>query len=121
MRENSRDSRGVETCACYHAPRAPGCLTPHSGPPDPYPDCKQATVQTCSKNDSRVWGGAGYSRSVAPGGSARVATSAFDDSSQSRYDKLWRISVLRVVVSFLFRIAIGWINAHGIWCLVAGQ
>src|SRR6266568_5963108 len=41
------------------------------------------------------------------------ATSAFDDSSQSRYDKLWRISVLRVVVSFLFRIAILCLNAHG--------
>src|SRR6266480_7754209 len=49
------------------------------------------------------------------------ATFAFDDSSQPRYDKLWRISVLRVVVSFLFRIAIRWINAHGIWYLVAGQ
>jgi hypothetical protein len=34
------------------------------------------------------------------------ATSAFDDLSQSRYDKLWRISVLLMVVSFLFRIAI---------------
>jgi hypothetical protein len=43
-------------------------------PPDPYPDCKQATLQTSSKNDSRVWGGVGYSRSVATGGSARVAT-----------------------------------------------
>ena len=48
-------------------------------------------------------------------------TSAFDDFSRPRYDKLWRISVLRVVVSFLFRIAIRWINAHGIWYLVAGQ
>jgi hypothetical protein len=28
--------------------------------PDPYPDCKQATLQTSSKNDSRVWGGVGY-------------------------------------------------------------
>src|SRR5437870_9160472 len=43
-------------------------------PPDPYPDCKQATLQTSSKNDSRVWGGVGYSRSVATGSSARVAT-----------------------------------------------
>ena len=51
---------------------------------------------------------------------ARVAPSAFDDSSQPRYDKIWRISVLRVVVSFRFRTAIRWINAHGIWCLVAG-
>src|SRR5256886_11878991 len=42
-------------------------------PPDPYPDCNQATLQTSSKNDSRVWGGVGYSRSVATGGSARVA------------------------------------------------
>ena len=33
---------------------------------------------------------------------ARVATSAFDDLSRPRYHKLWRISVLRVVVSFLF-------------------
>src|SRR2546430_7187635 len=49
------------------------------------------------------------------------ATSAFDDFSRSRYDKLWRISVLRVVVSFLFRIAICCLNAHGIWYLVAGQ
>src|SRR5437762_11736557 len=39
-----------------------------------YPDCKQATLQTSSKNDSRVWSGVGYSRSVATGGSARVAT-----------------------------------------------
>jgi len=52
---------------------------------------------------------------------ARVATSAFDDLSRPRYDKLWRISVLRVVVSFLFPIAIPWINAHGIWCLGAGR
>ena len=52
---------------------------------------------------------------------ARVATSAFDDSSRPRYDKIWRISVLRVVVSFLFRIAIRCLNARGIWCLVAGQ
>src|SRR5437667_3530313 len=49
------------------------------------------------------------------------ATSAFDDFSRSRYDKLWRISVLRVVVSFLFRIAILCLNAHGIWYLVAGR
>jgi hypothetical protein len=51
----------------------------------------------------------------------RDATSAFDDFSRQRYDKLWRISVLRVVVSFLFRIAILCLNAHGIWYLVAGQ
>src|SRR6266567_1841773 len=50
-----------------------------------------------------------------------VATSAFDDLSRSRYDKIWRINVLRVVVSFLFRIAIRWINAHGIWYLGAGR
>jgi hypothetical protein len=49
------------------------------------------------------------------------ATSAFDDFSRSGYDKLWRISVLRVVVSFLFRIAILCLNARGIWYLVAGQ
>ena len=49
----------------------------------------------------------------------RVATSAFDDSSRRRYDKLWRISVIRVVVSFLFLIRILWINAHGIWYQVA--
>jgi hypothetical protein len=46
---------------------------------------------------------------------------AFDDFSRPRYDKLWRISVLRPVVSFLFRIPILWRNAHGIWCLVRGQ
>jgi len=49
------------------------------------------------------------------------ATFAFDDLSRPRYDKLWRISVLRVVVSFLFRTAILCLNAHGIWCLVAGR
>ena len=49
------------------------------------------------------------------------ATSAFDDFSRSPYHKLWRISVLPLIVSFLFRIAIHWINAHGIWCLGAGQ
>jgi hypothetical protein len=48
-----------------------------------------------------------------------AVTSAFDDLSRSRYDKLWRISVLRPVVSFLFRIAILCLNAHGIWYLVA--
>ncbi len=52
---------------------------------------------------------------------ARIATSAFDELSRPRYDKLWHISVLRVVVSFLFRIAILCLNAHGIWYLVAGQ
>jgi hypothetical protein len=46
---------------------------------------------------------------------------AFDDFSGSRYDKLWRISVFRLVVSFLFRIFIPCLNAHGIWYLVAGQ
>ena len=50
-----------------------------------------------------------------------AVTSAFDDSSRPRYDKLWRISVLHLIVSFLFRITIRWINARGIWCLVAGQ
>jgi hypothetical protein len=49
------------------------------------------------------------------------ATFAFDDFSRSRYHKLWRISALPLIVSFLFRIAIRWINAHGIWYLVAGQ
>src|SRR5439155_14239531 len=49
------------------------------------------------------------------------ATFAFDDSSLPRYDKVWRISVLRVVVSFLFRIAILCLNARGIWYRVAGQ
>jgi hypothetical protein len=52
---------------------------------------------------------------------ACVATSAFDDLSRPRYDKLWRISVLRVVVSFLFPIAIRWINARGIWYPVADR
>jgi hypothetical protein len=36
-------------------------------------NCKQGTLQTSSRNDSQVWGGIGYSRSVATGGSARVA------------------------------------------------
>jgi len=49
------------------------------------------------------------------------ATSAFDDFSRPRYEKVWRISVLRVVVSFLFRIPILCLNAHGIRYLVAGQ
>jgi len=49
------------------------------------------------------------------------ATFAFDDFNQPRYHKLWRISVLRVVVSFLFRIAIRCLNAHGIWYLGAVQ
>src|ERR1700730_11013861 len=40
----------------------------------PYPDCKQATLQTSWNDDSRVWDGVGYSRSVATGGSARLAT-----------------------------------------------
>ena len=44
---------------------------------------------------------------------ALIATSVFDDLSRPRYDKLWRISVLRVVVSFLFRTAILCLNAHG--------
>jgi hypothetical protein len=48
-----------------------------------------------------------------------AVTSAFDDFSWQPYDKLWRINVLRVVVSFLFRIRILWINARGIWYLVA--
>ncbi len=34
----------------------------------------QPTLQTSSRNDSRVWRGIGYSRSVATGGGARVAT-----------------------------------------------
>jgi len=46
---------------------------------------------------------------------------SFDDFDRQQYDKPWRISVLRVVVSFLFRIRILWINARGIWYLVAGQ
>ena len=50
-----------------------------------------------------------------------AVTSAFDDFGGQQYDKLWRISVLRVIVSFLFRITILWINARGIWCLVAGH
>ena len=50
-----------------------------------------------------------------------AVTSAFDDFGRQQYDKLWRISVLRLIVSFLFRITIRWINARGIWYLVAGQ
>ena len=53
--------------------------------------------------------------------SSSGATSAFDDSNWPPYDNLWRISVLRVVVSFLFRIPILCLNAHGIWYLVAVQ
>ena len=53
--------------------------------------------------------------------SSSGATSAFDDFSQSRYEKLWPISVVRLVVSFLFRIPILCLNAHGIWYLVAGR
>src|SRR4029453_6421211 len=43
-------------------------------PPYLYTDCKQPTLQTSSRNDPLVWSGVGYSRSVATGGSARVAT-----------------------------------------------
>ena len=50
-----------------------------------------------------------------------AVTSAFDAFGWQQYDKLWRISVLHLIVSFLFRITIRWINARGIWCLVAGQ
>jgi hypothetical protein len=46
---------------------------------------------------------------------------AFDDFSRPQYDKLCLISVLRLVVGFLFRIPILCLNAHGIWYLVAGQ
>jgi hypothetical protein len=46
---------------------------------------------------------------------------SFDDFDRQRYDKLWRINVLRVVVSFLFRIPTLWINARGIWYLVGGR
>ena len=75
--------------------------------PEPrlYPDCKQFTLQVAA--------------ATAPQFSA--LTSAFDDFGGQQYDKVWRISVLRVIVSFLFRITIRWINARGIWCLVAGQ
>ena len=50
-----------------------------------------------------------------------AVASAFDDFGGQQYDKVWRTSVLRVIVSFLFRITIRWINARGIWYLVAGQ
>ena len=75
--------------------------------PEPrlYPDCKQLTLQTAA--------------ATAPQFSA--LTSAFDDFGGQQYDKVWRTSVLRVIVSFLFRITIRWINARGIWYLVAGQ
>src|SRR5438093_11953260 len=49
------------------------------------------------------------------------ATFAFDDVSRPRYDKIWRTSVLRVVVSFRFRIAILCLNAHVIWYLAAAR
>jgi hypothetical protein len=75
--------------------------------PEPrlYPDCKQLTLQTAA--------------ATAPQFSALA--SAFDDFGGQQYDKVWRTSVLRVIVSFLFRITIRWINARGTWCLVAGQ
>src|SRR5207248_1263567 len=41
---------------------------------NPFPRLQAADVATSSKNDSRDWRGVGYSRSVATGGSARVAT-----------------------------------------------
>jgi hypothetical protein len=53
--------------------------------------------------------------------SSSGATSAFDDFGRPRYEKLWRTSVLRLVVSLLFRIPILYLNARGIWYLVAGQ
>src|SRR6202035_2898901 len=52
----------------------PGRRSDRSPEPEPCPDCKQATLQTSFKDDSRVWSGVGYSRSVATGGGARVAT-----------------------------------------------
>ena len=51
----------------------------------------------------------------------RNVTYAFDDFSRPRYDKLWRISVIHLVVGFLFRIPIRCLNARGIWYLVAGR
>jgi hypothetical protein len=50
-----------------------------------------------------------------------AAATVFDDLSRPRYEKLWRISVLRLVVSFRCRIAILCLSAHGIWYLVAGR
>jgi hypothetical protein len=47
------------------------------------------------------------------------AASVFDDLSQPRYDNIWRINVIRVVVSFRFRIAIPCLSARGIWYQVA--
>src|SRR5437764_1878093 len=41
---------------------------------NPFPRLQGDDVATSSKNDSGVWGGVSYSRSVATGGSARVAT-----------------------------------------------
>src|SRR5262245_18091614 len=42
--------------------------------PGPYLDCKQATLQTSSRNDSRVWAGVVYSRSLATGSAPHAAT-----------------------------------------------
>lgn len=49
------------------------------------------------------------------------ATCAFDDCSWSRYHKLWRISVIPLVVGFLFRIDTRYPNAHGTWHRAAGR
>ena len=59
--------------------------------PDPgfYADCKQATLQTSSRDDSRVWGGIGYSRSVATGGSAGVATGKRSSSAKATVGQVW--------------------------------
>src|SRR5215831_12642601 len=56
---------------------------------DPCPHCRQPRLQTSSKNDSRVWGGIGYSRSVATGGSARVATEKRSSSAEAMAGQAW--------------------------------
>jgi hypothetical protein len=49
------------------------------------------------------------------------ATSAFDDLSRPRYQKLWRISVIPLDVGFLFRIDTRYPNVHGTWHRAAGR
>jgi hypothetical protein len=82
-----------------------------------HPDLNKSSFRLAAESPSRT----GINRLVACAPQFSAVTSAFDDLSQPRYDKLWRISVFRMVVSFLFRIRILWINAHGIWYLVGGQ
>ncbi len=80
-----------------------------------HPDLNKSSFRLAAESPSRT----GINRLVACAPQFSAVTSAFDDFDRQRYDKLWRINVLRMVVSFLFRIHIRWISARGIWCLVA--